>query len=317
MPEETDIAPQQNKAAQLIEALLSKSSPNIKPLEEPEPEPIKASGDISELKEVVLKIRKRAGKPFVVRGRIAEAVFRCLSAAGDFHRGDDGRLFFFRNDDHALYDLASTEFERYLARVSGLNQKEIEFQFVLTDLKNRAAELSASPIHSVSFFDRASGRLFVANGAGMMYTRARGGQWALVSNGDGALFLAQPGSEEFIADFTERGAALDWLLAQASFHDDPSNLTRADQRTLLLTAILFSLFTRKTHIILVGSGLKGSGKSTTMQNVGLVLHGSKFRGTGSTRDRPLDDTIIALSGSAIHLLDNVDSYIQGIEDVLA
>ena len=138
-----------------------------------------------------------------------------------------------------------------------------------------------------------------------------------VPNGEGALFLAEPGSEEFIADFTERGAALDWLLAQASFHDDPNNLTRADQRTLLLTTILFSLFTRKTRIILVGSGLKGSGKSTTMQNVGLVLHGSKFRGTGSMRDRPLDDTIIALSGSAILLLDNVDSYIRGIEDVLA
>lgn len=314
--DDTTIALRQDRAAQLLQDLFSKASSEIKPLEEPEPETVEAA-TVPELREAVRKIRKRGGKPYSVRDRIAEAVFNCLSAAGAFHRGDDGRLFYFKNHHHTLDDLSSKDFERFLARASGLNQKEIEFQFVLTDLQNRAAELPVTPIHSLAFFDWASGKIFVDNGAGMMCVRPRRGEWSLVPNGAGALFLTQPGSEPFSADFSKRGAALDWLLDQASFHDDAANLTRADQRTLLLTTVLFGLCSNKTRIILVGNGLKGSGKSTAMQNVGLVLHGSKFRGTGSMRDRPLDDTVIALKSRAILLLDNVDSYIKGIEDVLA
>lgn len=307
----------------LAEFIASRLSATVKP---PPQEEVKAPNPegtgISQLRSAVRKLRMPKKKPFLIKEEVAELCYRSLIMAGKFYRAEDGRLFYFDNEHHTLRDLCDTDekrqtFQRYLATVSGLNQQEIEFAYVLTDLKNRAANLPETPVYALAHYDWSTGSFYMSNGGGMMYVRHRGGAWVLAPNGEGALFLTQSRADPFVPDFSKNGEALDWLLDQCSFYDDPFGFSRAEQRILLLTSVLFNLFSKRTHMILTSIGDKGSGKTTALQNWGFVLLGSKFMPTSLLAGRPLDDLIIPLAHESIKLFDNVDSFIKGLEDVLS
>jgi hypothetical protein len=310
-----DFKAQQDQASKLLAGLIQRSSEAVKPLNEDAP--IK-DVDVAGLPAAIQQIRERGGKAFAVRRKITDLVHKTLCTVGFFSRGDGDLVFFFSDQDHLLYDLNSKRFEQLLANASGLNQTEPEFTFVQTHLQNVAALLPLTPIYSRSYYDWNTGRFHMSNGLGGQYIRDRGGEWRFAPNGEDVLFLTEHDNKPWSLDPLAKGEELQEFIESASLGDDgKGNLTVDDQRALLLAVLLFLLFTRSTKPLVVGNGAKGSGKTSFFHAVGVLLRGGGFKVTGSMVDKPAEDMLVALSNDTVVVADNFDSYIKGIEDLLA
>jgi hypothetical protein len=311
-----DLKTKQDHANALLAGLIQRSSDEVKPLKD-DAEPIE-DVDAAGLPAAILRIRRRGGKPFIVRRSVADLAYKVLCTIGFFCHGDGDRLFFFNHRDHLLYDFCSKRFAQLLANASGLNQTEPEFAFVQTHLQNVAALLPLTPIYSRSYYNWSTGRFHMSNGLGGQYIRDRGGEWRFAPNGEGVLFLTEHDSKPWSLDPLATGEELQAFIDSASLSDDDrGNLTIADQRVLLLTTLLFLLFTPTVKPIVVGTGLKGSGKTTFFRFIGMLFCGDRFEVTGSLVDNPVTDMLVALSNGDVVVADNFDSYIKGIEDVFA
>src|SRR5262249_49601550 len=119
------------------------------------------------------------------RRQILSLVDETLLGIGEFLRTADGRLFFFLKPERRLYDLDQRSFQPLLTAISGLSSKEAPFSFVLDKLQAQAARTARLvDVHTLTFFDPATGRLAVSDGAGGVWVRDRGGRWAPTHNGD-------------------------------------------------------------------------------------------------------------------------------------
>ena len=280
------------------------------------PEP-KDVADLSALADAVRAIRSGKGKPFLIREGVAHLVISCLLDRGKLICGSDGHRFYFFEDEHILYDLASDTFEEFLARTTGIVQTETDlFGYIVTRMHNKAGELSSTEVGALSHVDSVTGTAYFANGPSGMFVRERGGDWRATHNGDGFIFAAS-NSEACTPDFTANGAAVTALLDLASISDNGAGgLTIAEQKILLRTWVVFHLFTYKTRMLLAAQGEQGSGKTSLCQNLCMVLEGGGFEvllASGATKE----SIGVSLSNRNLVVLDNLDAHIKELEDLIA
>jgi energy-coupling factor transporter ATP-binding protein EcfA2 len=313
MPVSRDIEKRQARAAELTRDLLLRVSTDLK---EPEEPAIPEISDITQLPDAITQIRKK-GKAHIIRRRVAKAVLDGLKKIGFLCHGTGQCSYFMDERTGILYDLCSDRFEKLLAKLTGLNKVETEFAFVLEHLKVEASALPERPVRVLSHYDPQTGCFFMHNGQGDVYCLSDCSGWDRTANGKDQIFFVADDAEAFTPDYSSNGAALEWFLDRASLAEYEVGLTRADQRTLILTTILFLLFTQETRPILVAIGPKGSGKTTFLRSLLMLLLGRRFRPTSISADRPLDDLVIAIAHNPALVVDNLDSFIRGVEDFLA
>ena len=172
-------------------------------------------------------------------------------------------------------------------------------------------------IHTLSFYESRTGILHVSDGGGGIWCRERRGSWEFHHNGDrGILFLTDSDGTPWEPKFTGDGA-LSWLLGQFSF-DVQAGLTCEEQQTLTLMWVLHNFFPalRRTRIIPALLGPQGSGKTSAMRMIGTLVCGPQFDVTGLSTNRE-DAFVAAVSNRVVVALDNADSRIPWLEDVLA
>ena len=308
-----DVEKMQARAAELTRQLLSHVSMDLK---EPEDPAVPEISDIAQLPHAITHMRIK-GAVHIIRRRVANAVLVGLQKIGFLCHGTGQPSYFMDERTGILYDLSSDLFGRLLAKITGLNKVETEFAFVLEHLKVEASALPERPVRVLSHYDVKTGRFFMHDGQGSVYCLSDYTTWERTANGKDEIFFVAEGAEAFTPDYRANGTALNWFLDRASLAENEAGLTRSDQRTLILTTVLFLLFTQETKPILVAIGPKGSGKTTFLRLLLMLLLGRRFKPTSISPDRPLDDLVIAIAHNPALVVDNLDSFIRGVEDFLA
>jgi hypothetical protein len=281
----------------------------------PKPENIE---DLATLPAAVSAIRSEKGKPFKIRESVAELVLGSLLNRGKLILGSDGHRFFFFEPKHTLYDVSSDIFEEFLAQHTGLVQTEKEiFDYVITQMHNKAGALGPTEVGAHSHVDLRTGTAYFANGPSGMFVRERGGEWRTTHNGDGYIFATSTRAESCTPDFTANGAALTALIDLGSISDNGGALTKDEQKTLLRTWFVFSQFSYRTRLILSAQGEPGSGKTSLCQNLCMVSDGGGFEVVLASSTTTAESTIVSLSNRDQLVLDNLDSRVKDLENILA
>ena len=257
-------------------------------------------------------------KTFDKHRQVADLAHEHLARQGNFYRTADGRLFYFHNEAHELLDLEQTRFSRFFTDTFNLSYTEAVFRIALDFLQSAVFMRGVlTEIHTFSYYDPVSGLLAVSNGGEGIWIREPGGQWTKGKNGDaGLLFLPDPDGSEWIPEFGNEGTSLKWLLDLIPFAEDP--LGREISQTLLLVWLIQQFFPpfRRTRMIPAFLGPQGSGKTTACRLIGRVLVGEAFEVSGLRREKE-DAFIAAVTNRVVHAIDNADTRIDWLEDILA
>ena len=257
-------------------------------------------------------------KDFLKRRQVAGLVHQNFESQGFFCRTADDRLFYFNRFERYLYDLDSIAFEYLTSALTGLGKTESVYAFTLHHLKTMAARTTPLDIHTLAYFDPATGTMAVSNGVAGVWVRERSGQWAHQHNGDnGLLFLTEPDAEAFDPEFGTDEQNLLWFLDQFLLAQH-SSLTVEEQKTLLLVNLLHGFFPalRRTRLISAFLGSHGTGKTSGAKLLGRLIAGRRFEVTGLRKEKE-DGFIAALCNRVIVGFDNADSRIPWLEDALA
>jgi hypothetical protein len=268
-----------------------------------------------EIRDVLID---REVSAFDRKRRVADLVGDALESSGAFYRTSDGRRFFFSRVERRLYDIGEECFGHLLTALSGLSATENWHRFIVDLLQASAArEAPCVRVHGLAHYEPSTGALFVSDGQGGVWRRARHGQWTLGHNGDDSVFfLTDPLAERWAPEFTGEDALRTYL--DGFLFGDDELLSADDKRLLVLVYLMHQLFPelRRTRVIPAFLGGQGSGKSSACRRIGRLLLGQDFDVSGIQRDR--EDAFVALvTNGVVAALDNADARITWLEDALA
>jgi hypothetical protein len=276
--------------------------------------PDKRSALRSAVREIVLNKRIAA---FDKRRQIAGLARAELTSDGFFRRTHDDRLFYFATRERRLYDIDQRAFGHLLTELTGLSPSEPQFRFALEILQSEAARSEPVQVHSLAYYDAASGLLAVSDGGPGVWLREATGKWIYTHNGDdGRLFITEAEAQPFEPDFATEGQ-FEWFLDGFLFSDRP-DFSREDQRTLYSVNLLNQFFPsrRRTRLIPAFLGPQGSGKTTGTKRTGRLVLGPAFDVAGLHKEKE-DAFVAAVSNRSVCAFDNADSRIPWLEDALA
>lgn len=301
--------------------------PQIDPLkgkvhEEPETIIRKLKDELLDQKKLVNKIRKlQELKPFERKRALSNIVIEDLKSRGAFYKTVERNHYYFEERHKILFDIEGYEFPKYLNNRYGINRSESEFSYLMEELASEAyLRGRETEIRRFAFYDNSSHVLYVSNNINQFY-RLDGEVVTLVDNGtDGVLFIDNPMLQPFeYLEGDEKGHIKHLIIGQINFSTgDDSKLNLEECRflfSLWLCALAFeSLLPTKPILLLTGP--KGSGKTSTLKFIGNWLFGKDFNVSTLSKDKE-DSFISAISSQYFVAYDNVDGKIGWLNDRLA
>lgn len=170
-------------------------------------------------------------------------------------------------------------------------------------------------VRQFSHYEPHENALYLSRFDGSSY-RLDGGEIKIVPNGQGALFMDDDGTP-CEADIGNHGILFKELIDDLEYvhGETEGGLTSAAQRALLGTWMLAAGFADRfpTKPLLLVEGGQGSGKTTAIQRMSVVLSGKAFPmvvGENDQRDFP----VLLKSSAPIAHLDNVDTPQDWLRD---
>lgn len=241
-----------------------------------------------------------------------------LKCGGSFIHADK-KSWLFNGLDSRVYeiDIKNRAFTSYLALKYGLLKTEAITQHIVAALDAfTQAKGEQREVRRFTFFDRETQTLYVSRYNGTCY-RLDGNSVDIVPNGSGALFVDDDGGVPVQADIAPHGILLDRLVNDLQYVHATESGTPPEVQKRLLTLWLFAvgmpdLFPTKPLLLITGE--KGSGKSTAIQRVQIVVHGKDS--TQSVSQKGEEDFGVTLLRTPIALLDNVDKVVDWLPDAL-
>ena len=279
--------------------------------------------EYASVKKEVYCIRQKHGskdirRDFEINHEVAKTVRADLSDRGRFYWNDQGS-YFFDEMDHRLIALDRDNQDcALLLSKYGVNRTEGLYRYLVEDLWINARTIgNRAPVHRHTFYDKENSAVHIYNHDNRIY-RIDQKSIDLVNNGsEGVLFLSDSMAEPFIIGRPDyRTSPLDkFILSQVNFAED---CLSPDERRLLLTIWIYSLFFESimpSKPILAFVGEKGSGKSVTLQKIGMLLFGGGFNVI--PLPNKVEDFDTAVTNSSFVAIDNADSRSKWLEDRLA
>jgi len=249
----------------------------------------------------------------IIEGAITGSGGRLLHA--------EGRPYVWDGVDHVVYEI-SPRSERWASFIYGrfkLIPSEQLTRHVTTMLAGHAlAHGDEALARRFTYFDKDELVLYVSDYDGHSFRIDGGDEVRQVNNGDGVLFFDDDGGRNVPApEIGPNGELIDALLGDLGFVDATAGgMTPDDQRRLLalwMHTLAFSeLLPAKP--ILIAEGSPGSGKTAGLQRINYCLHGAHRARTLGKNDE--DDFGVTLMRSPLALIDNVDGYIDWLQDAL-
>jgi len=276
------------------------------------------------VKDEVDAVRRREGsgrdslKRFDVHRGVADLIVADLEARGCFY--NDGSIgYVFLSDERLLVPIErdSRDLDLILSRYGMLPVEDVH-RHVLDALRLRALEHGLkTEVHTLSYYDRDSNRLYVFNLKDRVYRITVDGVEVVDNGTDRVLFVHNPAHKSFTLVQLEPGTSPvhECLIAPIRFAK--GDLAEDEQRVLFLL-FFYSLFFPElfpTKPILAMIGERGCGKTSGLRKIGRLLFGPSFN------VMPLSDDSRDFDAAITHehfvAIDNVDSHIQWLDDRLA
>ncbi len=276
-----------------------------------------------EIKEQIVSIRRRKGRDekrqqFEIDSDVAAFIRNDLLIRGTFYNDGYTAYFFFR-EEKRLIEIGrdNIEFIITLGRY-GLNSSEKIYGYVLADLYREAFECGQkTEVHRLAYYNQDTFTVYLFNHENQIY-RISPDSVELADNGeDGILFLSDSTAIPFeVGVPAQPGSYIDDVIF-SKVNLSPDELL-PDERRLLLIIFFYAVFFESfmpTKPILAFIGEKGSGKTTTLRMIGILLFGKNFNVTPLTQDPK--DFDAAVTNSAYVAFDNADAGYKWLEDKLA
>jgi hypothetical protein len=262
--------------------------------------------------------RRRKLPPFERRRGIARTVSEELGRSGRFIRTQGGELFWFSDEEHALYPIPSAALNALLNESFGLNSVETETKYTLEHLRAhtlRQGELAE--VSQLARWDREGGVLYIYAGGGRVW-RLDGTEIKEITNGDGVFFLPELGFEPFEPNWAVPHDPRSVLVGDIAFaRGERCNLSPAQQAAVFWTWFLSLFFEEElpTKPILTLCGEKGGGKSLTQRRLAWLLYGPQGDAQGGIQDR--DDFTALVTNRRYVILDNLEYAPPWLPDELS
>ena len=256
--------------------------------------------------------------PFEILQEVARVIREDLHQRGDFYN-DTRSAYFFFEEEKQLVEIGpdNNDFMLMLDRY-GINRAEKLFKFIFEDLYKEAFKTGEkTEIHRLAYYNQETFTAYLFNHDSQIY-RISPDEIEIVDNGtDGVLFLSDAKTSPFNGSLPEISISLldETIFSDINFEPD---VLSPDERRALFIIWFYSLFFESimpTKPILTYLGEKGSGKTTALRKVGLLLFGKDFNVTSLTDDPK--DFDAAVTNSHYVVIDNADDRKPWLDDKLS
>jgi len=251
-------------------------------------------------------------KSVKAKRHLAENLLADLASRGVFYRtSGTAELLYFHKQERELYALESLEFRALCGDLYGINGKEPVWSYIEERVHAHCLRHGA-PTEFFQFARYQNQKLYVHAG-GNRVLRLDGVMIDAIDNGDdGILFKSDPVLAPIEPDYAFTGSPVREHLV------DVANAIDKD-RLALYEIYIYTLFFESilpTKPIVLFTGVKGSGKTSTGRSLKRALHGPTANvdtGMGGKEDA----FWAAICHSSLVCIDNVDALVPWLADALA
>lgn len=232
----------------------------------------------------------------------------------------EGGLFAVLGDTHDVVPLPRRGGDRwhaYFHSTYGFGEREPAARFLYDALRSYAFTYGERvELRRFAAYNQTTRTVYLSAYDGHLYKLEGSEQITVETQGiDGVFFADDDGGLGVEPEVGQHGLLLP-RLANPNFMEAKGSITPEQQRMALIVWMFAVAFPdlMPTKPILLLEGIKGSGKTSVVTLLQLVLQGMK-RPISLRRDRE-DDFGVQLLRNPIALLDNLDSYIEWLPDAL-
>ncbi len=239
---------------------------------------------------------------------------------GKFFKDSNYQYIFLDDDKKIIPIIASDEWLKRLLNRMGVNPSREYYNYTVNDLSTFAFDHGATiETHNFCHYDKNKNAIYISNNDTTVYKITTEGIEELENGDEGIMFNYRADFEPFkLVKPDDSVNYFDKYIADSMNIDtDTGTLTAEEFKTLVRVWFLSTFFESimPTKVLLVAVGEKGSGKTSTLRRIGIILFGSKYNVT-PLPSKPEDfDTLV--TNNHMVILDNVDTGKSWLNDKLA
>ena len=250
---------------------------------------------------------------------VADIVISEFLQRGKFIQDNNYPYFFPDDGKHIIPLINNNEDFRILLNRMGVNAAKDFYTFVAEELRT-FCRTNGTKIETYNscHYDSKNFAVYLFNNDSIVYKITADNIEALENGDEGVLFNYRPEHEPF--EFVEIDENKDYFKEHILDYmnlDESGILSSEEQKKLLRTWTMATFFNSimPSKVILAAIGEKGSGKTSTLRRIGIILYGSKYN--VAPLPTKADDFDALITNSHLVILDNVDTGTPWLNDKLA
>ena len=250
---------------------------------------------------------------------VADIVISELLQRGKFIQDNNYPYFFPDDNKHIIPLINNNEDFRILLNRMGVNAAKDFYTFVAEELRT-FCRTNGTQIETYNscHYDSKNFAIYLFNNDSIIYKITADNIETLENGDEGVLFNFRAEHEpfEFVEIDENKDYFKEYILDYMNL-DESGILSTNEQKELLRTWAMATFFNSimPSKVILAAIGEKGSGKTSTMRRLGIILYGSKYNVT--PLPTKADDFDALITNSHLVILDNVDTGTPWLNDKLA
>lgn len=276
--------------------------------------------ELSGIKKEITAFMKDSGHNLDKCQKVTKLVIEEILQRGKFFK-DNNFSYIFLDDDKKIIPIINTDeqLKRLLNRM-GVNAAKDYYNYVVNELSTYAFDNGAHiEAHNFCYYDMENNVHYIFNNDKTVYKITTETIEELENGDEGVMFNYRPDCESFkLVKYDDSVNYFDKYVADSMNIDtDTGTLTQQEYKTLLFVWFLSTFFNSimPSKVLLVAVGEKGSGKTSTLRRIGIILFGSKYN-VRPLPNKPEDFDTLVTNGHLV-ILDNVDSGKSWLNDKLA
>lgn len=276
--------------------------------------------ELSGIKKEITAFMKDSGHNLDKCQKVTKLVIEEILQRGKFFK-DNNYSYIFLDDDKKIIPIINTDeqLKRLLNRM-GVNAAKDYYNYVVNELSTYAFDNGAQiETHNFNNYDMKNNIQYIFNNDKTVYKITTEKIEELENGDEGVMFNYRPDCEPFkLVKYDDSVNYFDKYVADSMNIDtDTGTLSQQEYKTLVFVWFLSTFFNSimPSKVLLVAVGEKGSGKTSTLRRIGIILFGSKYN-VRPLPNKPEDFDTLVTNGHLV-ILDNVDSGKSWLNDKLA
>ena len=247
-------------------------------------------------------------------------ILKELLVRGKLYR-DNNYSYIFLNDNKRIIPIEdkNEDLKRLLIRM-GVNAAREYYRYVVNEIATYAYDYGTRiETHDFCHYDSKNNTLYISNNDKSIYKITTDSIQELENGDEGIMFNYKPDYEPFeLVKYDENRDYFKDFITDSMNIDEEMEILNKEEQAELVRLWFFSTFFHSimpSKVILVAHGLKGSGKTSTLRRLGIILFGSNYNVTPLPNQPEDFDTVV--TNNHFVILDNIDGYKPWLNDKLA